>query len=422
MEQSAPRVVEADRSQLELRPFDLDSTIPQDHRARLVWRAVETLDLSGFYERIKSRVDTAGRPPGDPKVFVALWLYATMDGVGAAREVERWCRDHRAYRWICGGVPVNYHTLSDFRVVHGEALDELLTQTIAVLMQRKLVELNRVAQDGLRVRASAGSGSFRRKKKLRHYLKAARAQVEAVKQLAEDPALSAREKAARERAAREREERVHAALAALKEVEAKRRVQYTGGGRKAKGAPRGSTTDAQARKMRMANGGFAPGYNVQLATDAAHGVIVGVSVTNNGSDSGQAPPMVEQIEQRTGHKPLGYLVDAAYTDKKSVEAFAGLGVTLYGAVAVRAGKEDPFQPEMTDSAAVIAWRKRMRSKEGQEIYKQRSATSERVNADVRTYRTLDRMLVRGTGKVLCVALWNALALNLMRWFVLAPLS
>ena len=192
MEQSAPRVVEADRSQLELRPFDLDSTISPDHRARLVWRAVESLDLSGFDERIKARVDTAGRPPGDPKVFVALWLYATMDGVGAAREVERLCREHRAYRWICGGVPVNYyHTLSDFRVVHGATLDDLLTQTIAVLMERKLVEVKRVAQDGLRVRASAGAGSFRRKKKLRHDLKEARAQVEAVKQLAADAARNA---------------------------------------------------------------------------------------------------------------------------------------------------------------------------------------------------------------------------------------
>jgi transposase/ribosomal protein L34 len=422
MEQSAPRVVEADRSQLELRPFDLDSTIPQDHRARLVWRAMETLDLSGFYERIKSRVDTAGRPPGDPKVFVALWLYATMDGVGAAREVERLCREHRAYRWICGGVPVNYHTLSDFRVDHGAALDELLTQILAVLMERKLVEVKRVAQDGLRVRASAGSGSFRRKKKLRQYLKEARAQVEAVKQLAADAALHARHKAARERAAREREERVQGALAALKEVERKRQVEYTGGGRKAKGEPRGSTTDPEARKMRMANGGFSPGYNVQLATDAAQGVIVGVSVTNNGSDSGQAPPMIEQIARRTGHKPHEYLADAAYADKKSVETLAEMDITFYGAVPVRAGKDDPFQPEMTDSAAVSAWRQRMGSKAGQAIYKDRSATSERVNADVRTYRTLDRMVVRGTAKVLCVALWNALALNFMRWFALAPIS
>lgn len=419
MEQSAPRVVEADRSQLQLRPFDLDSTIPQDHRARLLWRAVETLDLRAFYERIKSRVGTAGRPPGDPKVFVALWLYATTDGVGSAREVERLCKEHRAYRWLCGGVAVNYHTLSDFRVDHGTALDDLLTQTIAVLRARKLIELTRVAQDGLRVRASAGSGSFRRKKKLTHYLKEARAQVEAVKQLAEDAALNARQKAARDRAAREREERVKEALVALKEVESKRCVEYTGG-RKPKGEPRGSMTDPEARKMRMANGGFSPGYNVQFATDAAHGVIVGVSVTNNGSDSGQAPPMIEQIAKRTGRRPKDYLVDAAYTDKASVDALDAMDVTLYGSVPVR--HQDPFKPQINDSAAVSAWRKRMGTDEAKEIYKQRSPTSERVNADVRTYRTMDRMLVRGAGKVLCVALWNALALNLMRWFALAPIS
>jgi transposase len=419
MAQSAPRVVEADRSQLQLRPFDLDSTIPQDHRARLVWRAVETLDLSGFYERIKSREGTAGRPPGDPKVFVALWLYATMDGVGAAREVERLCREHRAYRWICGGVPVNYHTLSDFRVDHGQALDELLTQTLAVLMERQLVEVKRVVQDGLRVRASAGSGSFRRKKKLTHYLREARAQVDAVKQLAEDAALNARQKAARERAAHEREERVKGALRALQEIEQKRAVEYTGGGRKAKGEPRGSMTDPEARKMRMANGGFSPGYNVQFATDAGHGVIVGVRVTNNGSDSGQAPPMIEQIEKRTGRRPKDYLVDAAYTDKASVDRLAAMEVTLYGSVPERWGK-DSFTPKITDSAAVSAWRQRMGTEEAKEIYKERSPTCERVNADVRTYRTMDRMLVRGAGKVLCVALWNALALNLMRWFVLAP--
>jgi transposase len=420
MEQSAPRVVEADRSQVELRAFDLDSIIAQDHRARLVWRAVETLDLSGFYERIRSRVGTAGRPPGDPKVFVALWLYATMDGVGSAREVERMCGEHNAYRWICGGLAVNYHTLSDFRVDHGEALDELLTQAIAVLMERKLIDLKRVAQDGLRVRASAGSGSFRRKKKLKHYLKEARAQVEAVKRLAEDAALNARQKAARERVAQEREERVKRALEALKEVEMKRRVEYSGG-RKAKGEARGSTTDPEARKIRMANGGFGPGYNVQFAAEAEHGVIVGVSVTNSGSDSGQAGPMIEQIEKRTGRRPKDYLVDAAYTDKKSVDRLDEMDVTLYGSVPERPGK-DPFKPQMTDSAAVSAWRKRMGTAEAQKIYKERAPTIERVNADVRTYRTMDRMLVRGTGKVLCVALWNALAYNLLRWMALGPIS
>ncbi len=315
---------------------------------------------------------------------------------------------------------MNYHTLSDFRVDHGTALDELMTQVLGVLMEGKLITLQRVAQDGLRVRASAGSGSFRRKKKLKQYLKEARAHVEAVKKQADDPAVNARVQAARMRAARERENRVKAALGALKEVEEKRRTEYTGG-RKPKGEPRGSMTDPEARKMRMANGGFSPGYNVQFATDAANGVIVGVSVTNSGSDSGQAPPMIEQIEKRAGSKPGAYLVDAAYTDKKSVDKLAEMDVTLYGSVVERWGK-DPFKPQMTDSLAVSALRKRTGSPEGKEIYKERSQLSERVNADVRTYRTMDRMLVRGTAKVLCIALWNALAFNLMRWFALASIS
>ncbi len=252
----------------------------------------------------------------------------------------------------------------------------MLTQTIAVLRRRQLIDLQRVAQDGLRVRASAGSGSFRRRKKLQQYLREARAQVAAVKRLAEDPALNASAQAARERAAREREERVKGPLAALKDVASKRAGKYSGGGRHAKGEPRGSTTDPAARKMRMANGGFGPGYNIQLPTDAVHGVIVGVSVTNNGSDTGQAPPMIEQIEQRTGGRPKDYLVGAAYTDKASVDALAAREVTLYGAVPARNGK-DPFQPQLNDSAAVSAWRRRMGSAQAQEIYKQRAPTSER---------------------------------------------
>ena len=173
--------------------------------------------------------------------------------------------------------------------------------------------------------------------------------------------------------------------------------------------------------MRMANGGFSPGYNVQFAADAAHGVIVGVSVTNSGSDSGQAPPMIEQIEKRTGRKPQEYLVDAAYTDKRSVDTLDEMDVTLYGSVVDRHGR-DRYKPQLNDSEAVSALRERMGSEEGKQIYKLRSQTSERVNGDVRTYRTMDRMLVRGTKKVVCVALWNALALNLMRWFVLASIT
>ena len=304
MAKGAPRVITADRSQIELRPFDLDSIIPQDHRARLLWQVVGTFDLSKFEEKIKAREGAAGRSATDPKVLVAVWLYATADGVGSAREIDRLCREHRAYEWICGKVPMNYHTLSDFRVKHAQALDDLFTQILAVLMHKGLLTLHRVSQDGLRVRASAGAGSFRRHETLKKCLDKARHQVQAVKTLADDAAVNARQRAARERAARERQQRVSEAITALKTLQERREKKQ--GGRTAKGEPRGSTTDPQAHTMRMADGGFRPAYNLQFAADTQAGVIVGVSVSDVGSDGGLAKPMVQQIQQRTGVPPRSF--------------------------------------------------------------------------------------------------------------------
>ena len=407
-----PRLVKVNRAQLELRPVDLDRIIGPDHPARLLWQAVERLDLSKFYEPIKARESEPGRTPTDPKVFVALWLYATSDGVGSARELETLCSEHDAYRWLRGGVPLNYHTLSDFRTAHGAALDELLTQVLAVMLQQDLISLTRVSQDGLRVRASAGNTSFRRKKSLKRCLREARHQVETVKRLADDGEHQARRRAAQERATRERLERLQQALVQLGQLE-QQRAQQTGG-HKAKGEPRASTTDAEARNMRMGDGGYRPGYNVQLATETKNNVIVGVAVTNSGSDSGEAVPMLEQIEERTGQKPKEYLVDGGYTDKQTVDEMAARKVTLYGPVVERWG-QDPHATKMTDSAARAAWRKRMATPRAKAIYRDRAQYSERVNADLKTKRTLTQFLVRGHQKVLCIVLWNALAYNLLRW-------
>jgi transposase len=221
----APRLVEPDRKQIEFRTQDLDALLPPTHRARSVWAVVERLDVRRFYEPIKARGSQAGRPCTDPKVLVALWLYATCEGVGSAHELERLCQAHDAYRWICGGVRVNYHTLSDFRSAHPQALDTWLTQMIAVLMQEGLVVLKRVAQDGTRVRASAGAGSFRRRQRLEDFVTAAREQVEAVKAQANAPTdtqRNARRAAAQQRAARDRAERVQRALEELGRIEQQR--------------------------------------------------------------------------------------------------------------------------------------------------------------------------------------------------------
>ena len=416
-----PRVVEARRDQLELRPLDLDSLIGVEHRARAVWAFVEKLDLGRFYEGIKARESTAGRPPTDPKVLLALWLYAHADGVGSARALGRLCHEHDVYRWIRGGVPVNYHTLADFRTEHGKALDDLLTQVLGVMLHQGLVSLKRVAQDGTRVRASAGKGSFRRRPSLEQCLEAARAQVAAVKTQAEGSGenLTQRQQAARERAARERLERVQRAIEELEQVKADREASKKGA-HDPKSPPRGSTTDPEARTMRMADGGFRPAYNVQLGTDTSSGVIVGVAVSQSRTDFAEAPPMMEQIQERTGEKPEELLVDSGFTSIEAVEKLSRDGVKVYGVLPVREGKPDPYAEREGDSMAMRELKARMRSEEGKTIYRQRAGTAELVNADLKTWRTLDRFLVRGSRKVLCVVLWNVLAHNLLRWIALSP--
>ena len=420
-DQAAPRLVEPNRKQIELRPQDLESLLPPYHRARSIWAVVERLDLSGFYEAIKARGSRAGRPTTDPKVLVALWLYATSEGIGSAHELERLCTYHDAYRWLRGGVPVNYHTLSDFRTEHDEALDELFTQLLGVMTQQGLVSLKRVAQDGMRVRASAGASSFRRRGRLADFLQAAREQVEAVKQQSEagvDTQRSVRQQQAQQRAAQQRAKQIEKALAELAKIEQQREEER--GGHKAKGEPRASTTDAEARKMKMGDGGFRPAYNAQLATDTESRVIVGVSLTEQGTDYAQAAPLVDQIEKRTGTKPEDLLVDGGFISKDSVDEIAEKEITLYGPVPERKHNPDPYAVKPNDSKAVRSWKERMATEEAHLIYRERAATAETVNGDLRAWRSLDRFLVRGKRKVLCVLLWNALTYNILRWVALAP--
>jgi transposase len=408
---AAPRVQRPNRAQLEFRPVDLESLLPADHRARIVWEFVEGLDLSALYAEIRAVEGGAGRPAIDPAILMALWLYATLDGVGSARAIERLCEQHDAYRWIAGGVSVNYHTLAEFRVEHVEVLDRLLTTSVATLMAEGLVELTRVAQDGIRVRASAGAASFRRRERLETCLAEATTQVEALKQeVHDDPGATARRQAAaRERAARERQERVAKALAQLPEIEAKKRGDD-------KGRARASTTDPEARVMKMADGGFRPAFNGEFATDTATQVIAGVTATNAGSDLGELVPMVEQLDGRYGQVPAEMLVDGGFASHEAIEQVSvpEIGCTVYAPVPK---PKDPTRERYHacpgDSAAVGAWRARMGTAEAQTIYKERAATAECVNALARN-RGLRQFPVRGLSKVKAVLLWFALAHNLMR--------
>lgn len=418
--EGAPRVKRPDRRQSLLRAEVLDQLLPVDHRARAIVAAIDQLDLSSFYEGIAARGSDPGRPATDPAMLVALWLFATSEGVGSARQLARLCERDDAYRWICGGVAVNQHTLSDFRVQHGKELDELLTQLLGVLMHKGLVELKRVAQDGVRVRAHAGAASFRRKRALRKCLAEARGQVKRVRALLDqdDPTRTDRQRAAQERAARERQQLVQEALEALKEVQAMRGLDDDDEETK---LLRASTTDPDARVMRMADGGFRPGYNVQLATDTDARVIVGVTVTNSGSDLSQMTPMLEDIEQRTGRKPKELLVDGGYVNLEQIEQAGADGVKVFAPPQQPRNKAiDPTKPKDDDGPHVAAWRKRMGTERAADIYRERGSVAECVNADLREHRGLRQLPVRGIDKALSISLWMALAFNVLQWIKLAP--
>lgn len=419
------RVVRPVREQIEWIPRDLESVLPQSHAARAIWGLLENLDLAGFYKSIKAVVDRPGRPTTDPRVLLALWLLATVEGVGSARKLGRLCQEHDAYRWLCGGVPINYHMLSDFRVGHQGALDELLTQIVGSLTAADAVTLERVAQDGMRVRTSAGGGSFHRRTKLEECLEQARAQV---KRLAEerehpDPGISQRERAARERAARERAERVEKALAYLPEVEGvkgRQRVTKARRERSKVTEARVSTTDPEARVMKMSDGGFRPAYNVQLATDAAKGVIVGVAVVAEGADTGQALPMEEQVKKRAGGQPKAYLMDGGFVTNEDITALEQQRVTVYAPVRLPRNKpeQERYQPHYGDTPEVRRWRERMATEEAKTAYKARGATAEWANAQV-CQHGVSRFTVRGLMKVTTVMLLVVVAHNLLRWTALA---
>jgi transposase len=426
---AAVRLRSPERRQMEMAMGCADDLVKASHPVRMVAAVVGKLDLSKFAEPIKARRGIAGRDATDPELLVSLWLYACIRGVGSARELARRCEESVAFRWLCGGVTVNHRLLSSFRLNHGRALDELFTQVIATLVDQEVVRVSRVSQDGVRVRVSAGAGSFRREERLQKLLEEAKRHVKALREQVECPArlpaVKARQAAAEQRAVEEKQQRLEQAIAQLPELKRQREAAAQRAGQGQCGQKirekelRVSTSDPEARVMKMPNGGYNPALNVQLATDTESRAIVGVEVSQAGSDSaGLSVPMRQQVERRSGGKVEQHLLDGGYLRMDDIEQAHAQGVELFvppkaARMAENRGRE--LEPKPGDSEAIQAWKRRMSSPEGQQIYRQRASTSETVNADLRSYRGLGPLTVRGLHKAKCVALWCALAYNVMHF-------
>ena len=418
------RVVRPDRRQLRWDMIDLEGLLPAGHRARLVWSFVESLDLSQLYDRVLSREGEAGRPAADPAVMLALWLYATIEGVGSARELERLAQSDAAYRWLAGGVPLNYHGLADFRVENVEVLDRLLTQSVTALIGEGLISLDEIAVDGTKIRARASRKSFRTSEKLLKVEAAVAERLAALKQeLTDDPGASSRRRqAARERAAQDVQERAGRARAALERLEAERksRAKTHAKDEAKKKEPRASTTDPEARSMRFPDGAVRPAYNAQIAAAPKEGVIVSIEVTDRRNDASLARPMVDDIARRYGKTPDKLMVDTGYATSEDIVALAahaGGPVEVYtpppserdnvelASLARRRRKRE------REPACLKAWRERMASEAGKAVYALRQRI-ERINAD-RKNHGFGFLAVRGLIKAKAHALWHALANNLM---------
>jgi len=419
-----PRLLVANRVQRFMKVEDLDSVIPPNARARAFWAILERLDHSEFEAPIKVADGTKGRSAIDPKIQLCLWVYGMSEGVVHASELAELCEMHDAYRWIRGGVHVSARTLRDFRVDHGPALLRVFNELLVIMSGEGLLDLESIAQDGLRVRANAGAGSFHREPSLEKRLAAAKELTQELEKKRTDPDTGKRKReevARKEREARQFAERIERALAEIPKVRAAQAASHKK--KSERREPRASSTDPECRVMRMADGGFRPAYNVQVATETKARVIVGIGVTNVGGDSGFMQPMLALLENRLGTPPKTYFVDGGFVNAEAIDQAAAKGVTVYAPVPdPRDTSVDRHAPRLEDSVATNEWRCRMGTEEAKQRYKKRAEVAEGANADLRGLRRLDRLPVRGLTKVLCCGLLAALATNLVRYVSLLAMT
>lgn len=415
----------AHRGQIEFKVECIDDLISGDHRVRDVWEYVSELDLSCFCEDI--RVTNCCQGPGtlDPKIAMTLWLFATLNGIMSAREIDRLCREHHAYIWICGGASVNYHTLSDFRTKNNEKFIKVLQESVAIMWKTGTFDSSEIAQDGTRIRADAGKGSLKRETRIDAYLDEAALLIKRLeKELKANPsAYSLRQRAAKERATQERKEKLEKAKQEMAIYKKNREEECKRNNKKLSPEDKDnlqvSITDPECRNMRNATGGFNLAYNVQFATTAKGKVIVGVDVVNT-QDSGTLVPMVNQVRENLAQAgcPMAskWTADSAYANKNDVDlAFEQCpDVTFYGPPM---GNQhvDGLTEREGDSEGMKQLRKRMSTEEGKEIYSQRCSTAEFSNAVVKN-RGMVETLVKGLNKVKNMAIIYAVMHNMLRYW------
>lgn len=478
----AKRVKPIDRSQSFWGAIDIEKLIDTDHPARGIWAMVSRLDLSEIEEKIKAVEGRAGQSTLDPRLLMALWIYAYSEGIGSARELSRMCEYEPGCQWLTGMQQVNHHTLSDFRVDHKDNLDGIFVQVLGLLSAEGFVEMKRIAHDGTKIKAHAASSSFRREDRIREHLDLARRHVQAVAS-SDSEQLCQRAIQARNRASHDRQQRLQQAIQELQQLQQTRAVSE-------KDQVRVSETDPEARVMKQSDGGFAPSYNVQISTDAAHGIIVGVDVTQAGNDCDQLLNAIDRVEANTGHSPEQVLVDGGYTMKNSnIEAMAQRGIDLNGPVVEnnseasfkRRGIQPEFYPDQfrhdeatdtmicpadkvlklrqtrqgegcmdytyqasvtdcqqcplrdqccpkassrmvvrkQDSPAVAAFKAKMHADDAKQLYRSRAQLAEFPNAWIKDKLGLRQFRLRGRQNVRAEAVWACLTYNIQQWLRLS---
>lgn len=410
-----PRIKRAVRNQYEFQSITIDDLIPKDHLARDVWRYVEKLDLSIILNKIKATDGVAGRSATDPKILLTLWLFGILKNINSSRVLEEYTKEHNAFKWICGGVQVGYHIISDFRTAHGDQLNDLLIQSVAVLAKNGIISLEKVSQDGMRVRANAGSGSFRREDTLQSHLIIAKMLVEDLNEESrKNPGeCKSRLAAAEQRHIEEKVERLESSINNLHELRADKNNKKKLTSEESRDV-RSSMTDPEARVMKMADSGFRPAYNVQFATSNKGKAILAVDVINKGSDSGQIMKMVMKVIESYKVIPICWLTDTGYDSHKDLEELNKIGVKNYSPIKYK--KRNPEnssskEENILESPLTKEWKDRMASEDGKNIYKERGETAEYANAQARN-KGLQQFIVSGITKVNCVTLLYAIAHNM----------